>query len=182
MATTTGLMTVEQFRSLPETRGDFYYELHHGELVKMTRPKPKHWLIQQRITRAFLALADPKSVVGPEFAFRALPEYELRCADVAYLSAVRVAGWDIEDDFPGAPDIVVEVLSPSNTASEVIDKETLCLENGCLEFWVIDPTRKTVKVSKPDQAGKTFRRGDKIPLPLLGGATFPVDAIFETPT
>ena len=39
--TTTRLMTVEEFRKLPET-GPFYYELRHGELVPVTRPKLKH--------------------------------------------------------------------------------------------------------------------------------------------
>ena len=92
-------MTVEQFRALPETRGDFYYELHHGELVKMTRPKPKHWLIQKSLMRLFEAVADPKTLVGTEFAFCPEPEHQLWCADVAYLSPEPVAIWDIENDF-----------------------------------------------------------------------------------
>jgi hypothetical protein len=41
MATTTGLITVEQYRELPET-GPFYYELRRGELVQVSRPKLKH--------------------------------------------------------------------------------------------------------------------------------------------
>jgi Uma2 family endonuclease len=145
----------------------------------MTRPKPKHWLIQQRISSAFLVFAEKGSLVGTEFAFRALPEYELRCADVAYLSAARVTGWNIEEDFPGAPDIVVEVLSPSNTASENIDKETLCLENGCVEFWVVDPQRRTVRVTRRDQPPRTYRHGDLIPLQLFGGTTLAVAELFS---
>jgi hypothetical protein len=36
----------------------------------------------------------------------------------------------------GAPDLVVEILDPSNSATEIYDKEKLCLENGAKEFWV----------------------------------------------
>jgi Uma2 family endonuclease len=43
-------MTVEEFRQLPET-GPFYYELRHGELVQVTRPKKRHSDIQRRLRR-----------------------------------------------------------------------------------------------------------------------------------
>ena len=43
----TGLMTVEEFRQLPET-APFYYELRHGELVQVTRPKKKHAVISTK--------------------------------------------------------------------------------------------------------------------------------------
>ena len=42
MAVTTHLMTVEDFRKLPEDQGPVYHELRHGEVVAVTRPKLKH--------------------------------------------------------------------------------------------------------------------------------------------
>lgn len=42
---------------------------------------------------------------------------------------------DPDDYLRGAPDLIIEVLSPSNTATEICDKEKLCLENGAREFW-----------------------------------------------
>ncbi len=48
MASTIGLITVEQYRQLPET-GPFYYELHRGELVQVSRPKLGHIRIQERL-------------------------------------------------------------------------------------------------------------------------------------
>src|SRR5581483_2323040 len=128
MAATTGLMTVEQLRRLPET-GEFYYELRHGEAVAVTRPKLKHTLIQLRL-RDLLAQAAPSMVTATEFPFRALPEYELREADVALIARNRLEKADPNDNLHGAPELVVEVLSPSNTVAEMNDKEKLCLENG----------------------------------------------------
>jgi Uma2 family endonuclease len=178
-ATISQLMTVEQFRGLPEDEGSKYHELRHGELVAVTRPKLKHTLIQRNLRILLEPLAEPDSFVEIELAFRALPEHELRIADVAYVSAGRWAHVDPEDNFRGAPDMVIEVLSPSNSVSEIYDKEQLSLENGAREFWVVDPDRCQVKVSTPDGHTVTYRAGQEIPLPLMNGAKIPVDAIFR---
>jgi Uma2 family endonuclease len=177
MATTTGLMTVEQFRQLPET-GPFYYELRHGELVSVVRPKLKHHLIQERLRDLLKPQAPAGSFVAYEVAFRALPEYELRVADVAWLSAERFQQADPEDNIRGAPDLVIEVLSPSNTAVEINEKEKLCLENGAREFWVVDPDLRQVKVSTQDGITTTHRPGQEIPLRVLGAGVLKVDDIF----
>jgi Uma2 family endonuclease len=113
-------------------------------------------------------------------AFRPLPEYELWVADVAYLSPERFATVDPEDNVHGAPDLVIEILSPSNTVVEMNERERICLENGALEFWVVDPTRRQVKVSTPDGHTRTWRSGQEIPLPMLGeAAKLAIDSLFE---
>jgi Uma2 family endonuclease len=71
------------------------------------------------------------------------------------------------------------VLSPSNTDAEIYEKEKLCLENGAQEFWVVDADRRQVKVSTPDGHTRTWRSGQRIPLPFFGGAEVAVDAIFD---
>jgi len=176
MATTTHLLTVEEFSRLPET-GPFYCELHHGELVQVTRPKFKHHLLQRQLRQLLETCSGPTGVVETELAFRALPEHDLRVADVAYISADRWVQVDPDDYLRGAPDLVIEVLSPSNTAVEINEKEKLCLENGCAAFWVVDPTLRQVKVSTPDGITTTYQAGQQIPLRLFGGA-LAVDAVF----
>ena len=175
--TTTRLMTVEEFRQLPET-GPFYYELRHGELVQVTRPKAKHHKIQRRLRQLLEGPAGEAGVVEIEQAFRALPEHELRVADVAFVSAERWQGMDDDDNLRGAPELVIEVLSPSNTMAELLDKEKLCLENGCLEFWLVDPVRRQVKISTPDGITKTYPEGQDIPLNLFPGS-LAVTSIFS---
>jgi hypothetical protein len=58
------------------------------------------------------------------------------------------------------------------------EKEKLCLETGAREFWVVDPDLRQVRVSTPDGHSMTWRAGQELPLPLLGGARIQVDAIF----
>ena len=176
MATTTGLMTVEQFRQQPET-GPSYYELHQGELVRVTRPKMKHARVQRRL-RELLSPLLRDGIVETELAFRPLPEYELRVADVAYVSRERWRGADDDDNLRGAPEIVIEVLSPSNTVSEINEKSRLCLEHGSLEFWVVDPQLREIRISTPDGITRTYKSGESLPLALAAGQTLAVDSVF----
>jgi Uma2 family endonuclease len=173
----TGLMTVEEFLRLPES-GPFYYELRHGELVQVTRPKLQHSIIQQRLQSLVKQRTGDAFWVTIELPFRALPEYELRAADVGAVATGRLTKADPDGYLQGSPDLVIEVLSPSNTADEIIDKERLCLETDCLEFWVVDPKRHQVRVSKPDGSAQTYKAGQEIPLDIFGIGTLPVNEIF----
>lgn len=178
MPTTSALMTVEQYSALPDPQGG-RYELHHGVLVEVSFPKPEYWEIQQRLTDLLQPLAARRGRIGPEFAFRPLPEYELWAADVAFVSESRFDGRPAGDYLHGAPELVIEVLSPSNTATEINEREAMCLENGCLEFWVVDAKRKTVKVSTPDRKTITYVGGETIPLNVPAAGKLPVSKIFS---
>ena len=133
MPTTSALMTVEQYSALPDPEGG-RYELRHGVPVKVSFPSREHWEIQQRLTDQLEPLANGCGRTGPEFAFRPLPEYELWGADVAFVSQARYDVTAPGDYLHGAPELVIEVLSPSNTVSEMSEREAMCLANGCLEF------------------------------------------------
>jgi Uma2 family endonuclease len=176
-ATTSQLCTVEQFRRLPEDSGPVLHELRHGEIVPLTRPKFRHSLIQRNLRRALEDIADPASFVDTEVSFRPLPEFELWVADVAYLSAERFSQVDLDDNVQGAPEIVIEVLSPSNNSDEMKERERVCLENGTREFWVVDPKCREVKISTPDGGCTTWRSGQQIPLPLFAGHFLAVDSL-----
>ena len=170
-------MTVEEFRALPKAVGDYNYELHHGVLVPVTRPRLKHWDLQDRLSDALKARAQGKGRVGYEVAFRAFPEFDLRVADVAYVSAERWGTRDPEDNLHGAPDLVIEILSPSNSAREMYEKEQLCLSHGSAEFWVIDADARTVRVARRDGPTVMYGSGETVPLPLMSG-DLAVDEIF----
>jgi Uma2 family endonuclease len=171
-------MTVEEFRRLPEG-GPVSFELRHGELVEATRPNFRHHRTQERFVESLQAASAGIGHVSWEVAFRALPQYELRVADVAWVTQERWDSVNPEDNLHGAPELVIEVLSPSNTAAEIFDKEQLCLEHGCLEFWVADADRRQVKVTTPDGHTITYRAGQEIPLLLFGSGTLSVDALFS---
>ena len=165
-------MTFAEFWDLPDPPGD-RYELHHGELVIVAYPKFPHVRAQWQLRRLLESAAGDAGRVDKEFPYRPLPEHEAWQADVAYISKAR---WDAIDEYLlGAPDLVIEVLSPSNTANELIEKRKLCLENGSREFWVVNTKHRLVEVWTPDGHTVTYKSGQEIPL-LFGGRL--ADAIF----
>src|SRR4051812_11585832 len=95
MAALPNILTVDEFRELPEG-GEFAYELHHGEVVPVTRHAWGPWTIQKRLER-LLEQKLEQFVVGTEFAYRPLSEYELRVADVAAASHERARAIDASD-------------------------------------------------------------------------------------
>jgi Uma2 family endonuclease len=172
-------MTVEEFQSLPEDRGAVYHELHHGEIITLTRPKLKHSLIQTNLLFLLKPLADSAAHISMEVTFRPLPDHELWAADVAYLSAERFRQSDPEGNIEGAPDLVIEVLSPSNTVTEMLDRERICLANGAREFWLVDPDLRRIKVTTHDGRTMTFESGQRIPLIFGPEAHLNVDDVFR---
>ena len=145
MRTTTALMTVDQFRTLEEPPGA-YYELRHGEVCEVTRPKYGHRRIQRFLRDRLNTLAAGRGIADTELPFRPLPEHELWVADVSYVSAEREAAARSEEDVQGSPDLMIEVPSPSNIKREIRSRAAFCLSTGSLEIWVVDPANRTVTV------------------------------------
>ena len=65
----------------------------------------------------------------------------------------------------GAPDLVIEILSPSNTAMEMNRKKNLYLKAAVPEFWIVDPEIGQVEVNRPEEdryVPYTFQKGDTL--------------------
>jgi Uma2 family endonuclease len=176
MSVHTGLLTVEEFLKLPEPK-EGHIELHHGEVVIMPPPKWGHQRIQRRIQGLLMTLAGNIGVVAMEMAFQPTPQHEVWQADVGFVRAEREEATADDEYLRGAPDLVVEVLSPSNTMDEIDEKMSVCMDNGCISFWVVDPKRKVVSVTEGDVT-KRYRTSAAIPLPEPLTGTIEVAAIF----
>jgi Uma2 family endonuclease len=178
MAAFPDLITVAQFRQLPED-GAFAYELHHGVVVASTLPKARHSNLQHRLW----SLLGPKlagfGVVTIEYPYRPVAEFDLRAADVAVISHQRWEAIDPDDNLRGAPELVIEVKSPSNTQRQLQELAALCLANGAMECWIVDTERKSVSVVRSEGAAVVYNLGAAIPLASFGGGELAVDEIFE---
>ena len=147
MAVTTGLLTVAEFSRLPQAPGGIRQELHHGQVVEMPPVKMLHTKLQRRLVNLLSAAVNPAAYgVDKEFPFRPAEEYQVWVADVAVFSLSHWKETSDDDYFRGVPESVIEVLSPSNTASEMMAREEICLLHGRQEFWLVDPVRESVKV------------------------------------
>ena len=136
-------------------------------------------MLQRRLVRLLEASLNP-SIHGAEkeFPFRPARENEVWVADIALFNLAFAKQTPGDEYFYGVPDIVIEVLSPSNTASEMLDRETICLRNGGKEFWLVDPNRKSVKVVRADGYSRVYFDEDVIVSDALGG-NISVSEIFK---
>ncbi|QEC78013.1 Uma2 family endonuclease [Mucilaginibacter ginsenosidivorax] len=82
----------------------------------------------------------------------------------------------------GAPDIVVEILSPGNNKKELQNKYEVYEENGVLEYWIIHPSEKTFLryslVGNSYQASRLLTTGDEVTTPVLPGFVLNLDELF----
>jgi Uma2 family endonuclease len=82
----------------------------------------------------------------------------------------------------GAPDIVVEILSPGNNKKELQNKYEVYEENGVLEYWIIHPAEKTflkyTLVENKYQASRLLTTGDEVSTPILPGFILKLDELF----
>jgi Uma2 family endonuclease len=170
-------MTVEQFCELPPDDGPWLHELHHGEVVTSARPKSGIYKLQVRIAHVLETRAGDLGVVGIELPFRAVPQFDLRAADVAFISQERWDAIDPEDNLRGAPDLVIEVKSES-TWADLRERASLCLANGCQDFWIVDEKARIITAIDRDGKAVKYSETDTVPLPLFGGVGLRVADVF----
>src|ERR1700679_3590363 len=125
MAVTNALLSVAEFARLPQPAGGVRQELHHGELVELPPVKKLHTKLRKGLVSLLEARLNPAEHgvdhgVEKEFPFRPAPEYEVWVADVALFSLALWEQTADDDYFRGVPAIVIQVLSPSNSAFEML--------------------------------------------------------------
>ena len=181
--TATKPMTAEELAALPDD--GYRYELVRGELVRMAPAGGWHGQIGMRFGRYIGVYVDEQklgAVFNAEtgFFFARDPDV-VRAPDVAF---VRTSRLPPEEDrwgyLPLAPDLAVEVVSPSDAMTDVLDKVLAYLEAGTQMVVVVLPRRQVLQVYGPDRTARVlglddiFDGGDVLP-----GFRLPVAAIFR---
>lgn len=165
-------VTLEEYERLPD-EGDHVLELSAGRLVREPRPGARHGVIARGVFRALDAFVCDRGlgevVIETGFLLGEIPP-TVRGPDVAFISANRLPdGPPPESFWPMAPDIAVEVVSPSNAAGEMQEKVLQYLEAGTRQVWVVQPRTRTVEVWAPGADVRLLRAEDT----LEGGEVLP---------
>jgi len=84
----------------------------------------------------------------------------------------------------GAPDFVIEILSPSNRRHDLLTKYNKYLEVGVCEYWIVDPMKEEILVNlltadKKQYITTTFKKGDEIKVSILEDLTINVTDLFD---
>ena len=173
MATTEGTVkrTYDDYRARAD---DERYELLNGELMMVPAPNIKHQSILLTLgseLRRFVQEHELGEVfVAPVDVV--LSDTDVVQPDVLFISRAR-EDRITDENVRGAPDLVIEILSPSTADRDLGYKHELYGRRGVLEYWVVDPVAETVAVHRQhdgrlEPAG-TFGRRDRLGTALLEG-------------
>ena len=162
MTTQTRKITVAEFWAMAEMLGH-RYELVDGELIDMDGA-PRHGIVAAELARFIgnhIKAANLPLCVGNATGFR-INAYTLRFPDVHVTAWERMAAYDeAEGAFPHfAPDVAIEVASPTNTPAALARKTEEYFANGTQAVWIADPVPRTVAIRRPGQPEQVFGVGD----------------------
>jgi len=179
MATTEHITTAAQ---LLEASGLGRCELVQGELIMMSPAGSRHGAVVARLTGRIVAFVEERrlgAVFGAETGFQIQQKPDtVRAPDVAFVQVSRIPADLPEGFFPGPPDLAVEVVSPSDRASEVLAKVQDWLEAGCAVVWVVDPETRRIFVYQGVEVSVVKESGALAGGDLLPGFSLPVAEIF----
>jgi Uma2 family endonuclease len=175
-----GTWTYEDLVAMPDDGRR--YEIIEGELFEMPAPILDHARVIANLIAMLIPLVSKLSgqwFTAPVDVF--FPGADPVQPDILVL----LPGWQgtlARRGVEGAPDLLIEVVSPASRQHDLLTKRALYGLAGVREYWLVDPEARTVDVLTLDRdalhmlqaaSGEEF-----VTSPILDGSTFPVPAIF----
>ena len=178
---TTPRLTYQDYANL---EGDERYELLDGELILVASPNRDHQTVSLRLASMMLSFVDEN---GLGWVFEApfdvlFTDTDVVQPDIMFISRERehiLTPANVQ----GAPDLIVEILSPSSSTRDWRAKRELYAAHGVREYWIIDPTNRIVSVMLLQdgvlQIEQTRTEDDTATSTVLDGFSVSLDSIFR---
>lgn len=176
----TGAWTYEDLVSLPDDGRR--YEIIDGELFELPSPTSAHALVIMALVRMLLPLLDALRgdvLVAPlDVFFGGANPVQPDLVIVLPEGPARI----VTRGVAGAPDLLIEVLSPSNRPHDREIKRALYAAGGVREYWLVDPEARTLEIlqlsgNRYQQA--SFSSGEGMATsPVLGQLPIPMQELF----
>lgn len=172
--------TYEDYRSTPE---DKRYQLLDGELIMTAAPRRAHQKAGMKFTLRlgnYVEENDLGEVYIAPFDV-VLSDTDVVQPDLLFVSKERL--YIINDDnVRGAPDLVIEILSPSTASIDRNFKRALYARHGVKEFWLVDTDARNITVMLLREHGYEiigiYGEGQTLTSPMLEGFTLNISEIF----
>jgi len=162
------------------------YEIIYGEAFAMSAPNAYHQSILMELSKqiaVFLTGRECKVYPAPYDVRLFYEEDEsddtVVQPDISVVCAGEKRG---KEGCRGAPDLVAEILSPSNSAIEMQRKLNLYRDAGVREYWVVDGEHKTLNVylfDGEETVTRAYGEKDSAPVAVLPGLSIALGPVFE---
>ena len=170
-------LTLDDLEQMPE---DFVHrELVNGELVELPPPLFRHSKIATKVCYPLHSFVELHGLgeVFFEVGFKVTADKRNYIQpDISFITEERL---DEDGKFLfGAPDLAVEIISPSERPKHILAKREILFRNGCREIWIIRPKTRKIEVWTPFGMDRVLTDGDNLTSPLFEGWSIAVSEIF----
>jgi Uma2 family endonuclease len=162
------------------------YELIDGEAYMMAPPSRPHQGISMELSGAFWEFlkGKPCKVYTAPFSVRLHPAEDLSDDTVVIPDLIVVCDSSKLDHrgCNGAPDLVVEILSPSTSRHDRNVKFQKYREAGVREYWIVDPEDKSLVVyalKNGEYVASTYEDTDTVQVAVLPGCAIDLKSVFN---
>ena len=174
------LLTADELEQMPDD-DSVQIELDEGELIRMPPARMDHGECGIEIAYLltdYVKKHDLGKVYGAEIGFK-LSDDTVRAPDVAFVRKERLAAVHRKGFGQGAPDLAVEIFSPSDSVRQLMRKVKQYFAAGCHTVWIVYPERREIQVLEAAGADRLLGPGDGLEAPeLLPGFSASLQSIF----
>ncbi len=174
-------LTAKDLAALPDDGNR--YEIIGGQLFVSPSPTYRHQFVSMKLGNAldaYLTSTNAGTVIAAPMDVY-LSEHDVVQPDLLVVLNART---DIIQDrgIAGAPDLVVEIVSPSSATTDYLRKSKLYERNGVQEYWIVDPVAATMSVQRLTDGSFVLEaeldRNDTVRSSLLGDFDLDLSLIF----
>jgi len=160
------------------------FEIIYGEAYAMSAPNAQHQEILMALSTQFYNYLQgkPCKVYPAPFDVRLFYKEDdsddtVVQPDITVICDEKKRGYE---GCRGAPDLVIEILSPSNTAIEMQRKLKLYQDAGIREYWIVDPENNGVIVYRFQEGTifHTYKSADTVPVSIFPGLNISLEQVF----
>jgi Uma2 family endonuclease len=175
-------MSLEEFDALPESNRPI--QLIDGNLIVAPSPGRLHQRLLLAIASAFYTYLQGRPELGEVYQAPfdvQFPGVNVFQPDVMFFARAHL-GRLTDKRALGAPDLVIEILSPSTARYDTGKKREVYARFGVVELWIVDPPRRSVSTyvlgQDPDRPMRVLKGSDELRTDLLPGFELPLSRLF----
>ncbi|MDJ0508887.1 MAG: Uma2 family endonuclease [Crocosphaera sp.] len=153
-------LILEDFLEKPHIDESPAWEYINGEMIQKPMPQGQHSKLQYKLCEIINQVAETSNIAY------ALPELRCNFGHRSIVPDVSIFYWEripvteegeIANQFNSFPDWIIEILSPNQKATKIIDNVLYCLQHGSQLGWLIEPDEKSIFVFQPQQTPKIYK-------------------------
>lgn len=183
MAITQRRLTLDEFMALPEQHPALRYR-PDGTVSQKVSPKGKHSAVQAELVKRVDSFAAPGRIG------RAFPEIRCTFGGASHVPDIGVFRWEriprdarglVANEFRVPPDLAVEIVSPGQSTTALVELCLWYVANGVRLALVLDPDDESALVVQADRTTRVLRGDDVFDAgDLLPGFQFAIRDLFQT--